>query len=421
MFNPATPFFYVLSYVVVLYLRPQEYVAALQGVPVVPVLLLGASGMWLLLQPKDFEAPQHGLMLMLALAISISVAMTGWGTGALMAFVAFVPTLLLFYVVATSVDSIQRFRQMALTMALVIVVIALHGIGQAQSADGVGWTGAKMIAGRITYLGLLNDPNDLSMVFLMTLPLMLYLARTTHSWLLGLGLWTGAGAVLYAVYLCNSRGAVLGLGAMVFVYAVRRFGWVGSLLASPLLLVPFLLLAPSRVGDMSADESSAAGRLDAWYAGLEMLKAHPVFGVGTGMFIDHHELTAHNSFVLAFAEMGLVGYFFWLSLLVVTAVMLQRLLRLPAPADSAQAEIQPAAVALMYALVGTLVTAFFLSRTYVAFLYHLLALIVAVFGIARAQWPEQLPPVQFGELTPSILLLAVSSIAGIWVLTKVLL
>jgi hypothetical protein len=42
----------------------------------------------------------------------------------------------------------------------------------------------------------------------------------------------------------------------------------------------------------------------------------PVFGVSYNSFTDHHERTTHNSFVLCFAELGLLGYFTWLALVV---------------------------------------------------------------------------------------------------------
>jgi O-antigen ligase len=460
MFNPAGPYFYLLVYLAVLYLRPHEYLPAMQGVPVVPVLLWLAFGMWLLTQPKRFEAPHFVLLPGLSLAMALSVAMSGWGTGAVNAFVDFAPTVMLFFLVATSVDSLQRLREMAFTLTAVVAVIALHGIAQAANEDGIGWTGVVVINGRSTYLGLLNDPNDLSMVFLMTLPLTLYLARVTESTLLRLALWAAGAAILYAGYLCNSRGAMLGLAAMLLTYGIRRYGLLGSLLASPLLLAPLVLLAPSRMNDMSADEASAAGRVDAWYAGFEMLRSHPLFGIGKGLFTDHHGLTAHNSFVLAFAEMGLFGYFFWLSMLVMSALMLRALLQPaladPVPtaapaapatpptanatqppayaaqpplraelaADEAAANVPPwpdlqlAAATLLYSLVGTLVTAFFLSRTYVVFLFLLLALIVAVHAMARQHWPARVQALQFGEHVGPIVGLELASIVGLWVMTR---
>ena len=133
-----------------------------------------------------------------------------------------------------------------------------------------------MIEERITYLGFLGDPNDLSMAFLMTLPLTLYVAKVSGSFIVRIACYASAGLVLYAIYLCNSRGSMLGLLAMVGFYAIQRFGWLRSVVVAPMLLIPLLLLAPSRISEISADEDSAAGRIDAWYEGFEMFRSASV-------------------------------------------------------------------------------------------------------------------------------------------------
>ena len=65
----------------------------------------------------------------------------------------FASTVMLFLMVSTSVDSIAQFRQMSWLLTGLIAVIALHGIKQVASEGGVGWTGARMIEGRITVVG----------------------------------------------------------------------------------------------------------------------------------------------------------------------------------------------------------------------------------------------------------------------------
>lgn len=436
MLNPLTPFFYLLAYVVVLYIRPQEYVPSLIGTPLVPALLGFAALYWLVAQKKNFEAPQHRLLLALAFAMFVSVLLTGWMTGAVGAVIEFAPTMILYYLVATSVDSVKRFRDIAIVLTVVCCVMALHGSEQALHEAGVGWTGAKMIDGRITYLGFLNDPNDLAMAFVMALPLTIYLAATPGAWLFR-ALWAAAAAlILYGIYLCNSRGSLLALGAMLFAYAVRRYGWVRSLIVAPMLGLPLIFLAPSRISQISADEESAAGRIEAWYEGFEMFKSRPIFGIGKGLFTDHNPLTAHNSFVLAIAELGVVGYFVWLAIVVLSGLMLYRLLLTPEPsADSPGAALQDpspgsamagwndwqrVAVTLMYSYVGVMVAVFFLSRTYTPILYLLFGLIVAMHQSTRAIWPS-LPALTFGSEFKRLVKLEVGSIVGLWLLTRVLL
>lgn len=473
MLNPFQPFFYLLAYLAILYIRPHEFVPAFMNLPVLPLLLVAAFGIWLVRQPKNFEASQFRLMPVLLLMLMLSVIFTGWFGGGLQVFSDFAPVVMLFYIVATSVDSLQRLRQIFIVLSVSVTVIAWHGIDQ--SARGIGWTGAELSQGtRITYLGFLNDPNDLAMALTMVLPMIVYLARGAGSRLVGLAWYAAAAAVMYAIYLTNSRGAVLAVGSMVAMYGMLRYGVVKSVIVLPMLMAPLVALGPSRMAEMSADEDSAEGRIEAWYEGVQLLISRPLFGVGKGQFAEHHGLTAHNSFVLAFAELGLIGYFFWLSILIISWLMLQRLVRsghepAPAPApDSAAAsgieqtaeevlpadsgphedtlgedasdesalddddkkkgkpeetpweKLQGAARTLWYGYVGGLVSAFFLSRSYVVILYLHIALIVAVFQMARRERPD-FAPVLFGPMAGRLALVSLGSVIGLWILTRVLL
>ena len=60
-----------------------------------------------------------------------------------------------------------------------------------------------------------------------------------------------AAAIVYNIYLCNSRGAMLALGTMTFLWAVRRFGFRRSIIVLPMLLIPMILLAPNRLSQIA--------------------------------------------------------------------------------------------------------------------------------------------------------------------------
>jgi len=88
------------------------------------------------------------------------------------------------------------------------------------------------------------------------------------------------------------------------------------------------------------------------------------------MFTDSYPLTAHNSFVLAFAETGLLGAYFWVGLIYVSLLGLRRL-----AAASSAAPPDPWLLAwarhTQVAFIGFLTAIFFLSRTYNVLLYLL--------------------------------------------------
>jgi hypothetical protein len=138
-----------------------------------------------------------------------------------------------------------------------------------------------------------------------------------------------------------------------------------------------------------------------------MLKKSPFFGVGYRVFTDHHELTAHNSFVLCFAETGMVGYFFWLGLLVAAGRDLAILAGLSA-SDPAQAEVRRCARTVRLAFYTFLTTAWFLSRTYIPTLYLLVAMGVGLREIAHRNGWAQLPGFDRKWLTTTVFLEVIS-------------
>jgi hypothetical protein len=86
------------------------------------------------------------------------------------------------------------------------------------------------------------------------------------------------------------------------------------------------MLALDFTGGRGISAADGADRLEAWANGLEMFKSAPIFGIGFNSFTDLYEITAHNSFVLCLAELGLLGSTLWMALLVTTTMGLNRIL-----------------------------------------------------------------------------------------------
>lgn len=189
-------------------------------------------------------------------------------------------------------------------------------------------------------------------------------------------------ALCYGVFLTHSRGGTLGALVVLMVILAGRFGHWRSFVLVAILGASAIAIGIGGGREFSATDDSAAGRIDAWSEGLQMLKSQPLTGVGYRQFTEHNPLTAHNSFVLCFAETGLVGYSLWLSLLGVTLFQLHKLKQLPKD-DPVQAYIASRAANLQCALFGYMAAAFFLSRTYVPLLYMLIGLCAALVLIAR--------------------------------------
>lgn len=419
-------YFFILLYLILVLVRPQDYPQwADPGIPLLPITLVLAFLFWLPSRNKQLSAPQYLLLPLFLVALMLSHMVNGWFGGALQQLETFGPAVIAFIVL--SHVAIQRNHVVTIMRVFVLcaLVLVAHGVEQAEL--GIGWTGVGLSQEtRIQYVGIFNDPNDLGLLFVMTLPFALFLS-SRGGWLglLRLFWWAAAAALVYGVYLTASRGGLLALVALVAVWVWRRRGAVTAGLLG-LGMLALIVALPSRLGEIDASESSAAGRVDAWYSGLEMLLANPLFGVGPGQFADNNgNLTAHNSFVLVMGEAGFIGYTLWLAFVVYGFRMMLAVLRhTPEHADASASAAwkveRSLAQTLLLAQVGFFAAAFFLSRSYVILLYLLAALVLGHYTGVRGRYPD-LPRFELSRDLVRWPVLAVASIVGLYVLVKVLL
>lgn len=398
-----------------MYLSPVELMPSLA--PYRPVLVLSLLGlpaalMSGVLHRFSFTAPQMWLLAGFAGALSLSLVFQGWLGGAVKALEEFGPALASFLVVAVAVGTSRRQRVFGATLLAIGLYLTVQGalayhfgfreeqfvlLAPQLTEEGEVARTLKRIRGP----GFLNDPNDLAQYLLIALALAGGFWRSgrwaRNALLVGLpALW-----LLYGIFLTRSRGAVVGLAVLIALAMRDRLGKTGAWVMSGAIGLGLTAANFGGARALSMREGSIAGRLEAWSAGLQMLKSSPLFGVGFRNFTDHHELTAHNSFVLCFAETGMLGYFFWLGMLAATARDLGILARL-SPVDAAQGEARRWARTVRLALYTFLATSWFLSRTYIPTLYLLIAIGVGLREIARQRGWVRLPGLNLRWLATTI-------------------
>jgi hypothetical protein len=172
--------------------------------------------------------------------------------------------------------------------------------------EGVDIFGNTSIAdGRVRWIGVLHDPNDLALAIGCALPIAYAMRRENKKKKIARTLLAllATIVVLICIILTESRGGQLVIIAVFGTYFLVRAGTRGVVIAAA-LAVPALLYG-GRAG--AGASGSTMTRLECWYEGMQMLKANPVFGVGHGMFTEYHWQTAHSAYLLAAAENGMVG------------------------------------------------------------------------------------------------------------------
>jgi O-antigen ligase len=241
------------------------------------------------------------------------------------------------------------------------------------------------------------DANDLGMLLDAVLPLAVHFAWRARSAVLRVAATVATVVFLLGIVRSGSRGAFLGLLAVVFYVFVRGahipLRW--RLAGLSTITAVIVLLGSSRYWDMmrtllepTADYNwvggAPGGRMEVWKRGLGYMLDNPVFGVGLGAFPvaegtisplaarQAYGLTmkwsaAHSSYIQVAGELGIPG-------IIVFLLLLWSGYRTVVPERGRPPPLgHPIAAALLgYAVAGA-----FLSQAYAPLLYSLLALAVA--------------------------------------------
>ena len=389
----------VLAYIALNLLSPANIFPSLS--PFRPLLILAAASLPVAILGR-LQSPEVGKLRTQFILVSLffAVACCSWFPhGQLAANLTTVfdlaPNVIAYFVAIVVFRSPSRLGLVRAVLVLVAIFVMLHGFLQISGAVSSGESTPYVLRGnialgdnsvRIRGLGMLGDPNVFGQYLLMILPMLFVGKKNT-------GLGTGyliaipiTVLFLVAVYYTGSRGAEMGVAVLIGLYLIWRFktgGAVFSAIVAAMMLVAVNAARTSRTITMSG----GMDRLALWSDGMAYFKHSPLLGIGFGEFTDRgHGMTAHNSYLLCAAELGMVGYFLWMSIAVVTMIQLTRIPKVVGQSNPALARW---AVALKLSLGVYLFTSFFLSRVYELPLYLLFGMSGAV--IAAAGGDEAIP------------------------------
>jgi putative inorganic carbon (hco3(-)) transporter len=314
--------FPVFLYLFALYVRPQDWVPGMIGLPTAFIIIplgLAIGFVARMREPEKFKAPQAWLLVVYLAIIFISTFINVDFSTAFGHFDLFLRRVLVFYMVIWLLTSTQRIDAALWFMLLLSAFLAYQAILQAHT--GESWGGVTPEPGyaeiRVRWHGDWDGPNVFSILFVMACGIAIELIFGPHPILVRLIALGLASSYITAIFYTNSRGAILALACMMLFYFRDRFKSVASIVLGVGLVAALFALGPSRMSEVSSGESSAHERTWLWEQGLTMLRNNPIWGVGRGEFVRKVDLNliAHNNYVQNFAEMGLVGFFCFTSLL----------------------------------------------------------------------------------------------------------
>ncbi len=383
-------FFLLCLYVSLYYIRPFEWVPGLVGAPIFFIVallsLLVLFMAWGQGRLRLFQIKSDWMVAGMIVAIVLSHLSHGDYFAIIPSIITFFPAFVGYYLVAHGLSTERQVNIFTLLLIWLSVFLGFEGILQFHTGFAHGglepfYAWRETVDGvllndlaRIRWYGLFNDPNDLGLALVLPVPFLVDAIWSRRFFLPVICL----PVLVYALYLTNSRGAMLAMIASVFCYLVLRTRSVKGVFLGGAMAALVFVFGPSRMAELGASEGSAYGRVEAWYEGFQMFKSYPLFGVGRGMFLEHHRLTAHNSYMLVLAELGLFGSYFFLGLFYAPFHFVKENLWKSSSLDEKYRNFLCSCIG---SLVGLLSAMFFLSRSYILLPYIMAGFILAAVKI----------------------------------------
>lgn len=178
------------------------------------------------------------------------------------------------------------------------------------------------------------DPNDLALILCLGIPMAWYIAVREKRKVLDLLLYIYIPFCVAAIFLTGSRGAFIAALIAISIIPMTYFKqsiWLKMLLlfiASATIYAVSILIPPvifERFYGISEElqRGSLSQRFYIWKAGLQVFQEHAIFGAGAGTFyiavskFFGGRPPSHNAFLSVLAEEGIIGFMFFISMLVV--------------------------------------------------------------------------------------------------------
>lgn len=309
-----------------------------------------------------------------------------------------VTSLALFYVTAVSVR--DRGQWVVVLMGLAFATLAMGLAAAYEGASGGSQTGGFVTSGgeivaRVT--GGFVSPNQLAGYLVVLAPLMLVgILIQRRGWVLYL---PALALASFGVYVSFSRGALIGLALVPFVF-LRGRHLLAAIPVVAVLLIGFTpTLLQERFATLTSSGSEIATRVDIWKTAVAVWQSAPVAGAGLGSFPNAYAEArvpgkkflpqskleppphAHNLALQMLAETGLLGLLALLGVLSAAVTAAARLRR------ASERWIQRAATGIMASLLAFLVhnvfdVTLFQSETGAVF-WVTLGLLAALVAMAR--------------------------------------
>ena len=311
--------FFTLVYIFVSYMGPELIFGDLAQyrVQLIIVVLAMLGSIPKLAGAKLMQARPTTGLLGLTFVVMVSYAVNGLGRQMLDTITDFLPQAIAYFLILLNCRKRWHLQAVVVVITTACLYTIVRGWQDLQAGVLVSkylydqsYGGPESVM-RLRGMGAINDPNDFGQLLALTLPLLFLFWRKGKGLLNFLRVILPGCVLFYGLFLTHSRSAMMALLAILLVVGRRRLGLIPALILSGLGAVGATAAGWAGGAGRGVSADQGADRLEAWSTGLQLIRSHPVFGVGYKQFTEYYEITAHNTIVVTGAELGLVGLICW--------------------------------------------------------------------------------------------------------------
>jgi O-antigen ligase len=377
--------------------RPQDFLTFLA--PLRPTLILTIVTFALTLQGnrkaineafRSKESKKFALFyLMMILSIPLAVHRR---IAFEFAILVYLSNILYFYIFLINVDSARKLKTVIFVICCSVLFYSALGLIRGNDSTGSLATERAMDQEininpeERLYFGI-YDPNDLAFFLVSLFPLaILFIVSKEGLLKKAVGMIT-LGMSIVIILLTGSRGGLLGLLCFAALFFLKQSGSIKRSTKMFVMVLGMVVIVVfgykinmerfTSLTNVSSDYNvtGEGGRLEIWKKSVLLIASNPVTGVGVNCFAkalgdlraDMGELpkwqSPHNSYVQVATETGLLGFFFFYSVIVQALKNFSLIVKSNIDSDEGR-ELKVIATTIQIGFVSSLIVAFFLTQAY---------------------------------------------------------
>ncbi len=386
-------FWLINLYLFLEYVRPLTIYPAIDVIPFTRIILILTLLIFLLRGNVTLvKNPLNSLLILYFLVILLSSMLALSPSTAFGNITDFMAWMIIYFLIINIVNSENRFFIFMFSFFLYSFKMSQFSLRN-WVADGFRF----MKIGSGGGVGWFNNSGEfgIQMVIFFSLSLYFFWALKDY-WPLSkkVGVLLFPSSALISTVSSSSRGALLGLGGVLLVVILKsKHKFKGLLFICFASLTVLIFLPDQQIArfQTAGVDATSMNRIHLWRAGLDLIDRYPVLGVGYRNWLvalekyhpDTIQQVCHNIFIECASELGCSGLIVFLLMIIFTFINNAQTRKLTSQGPTKNKFLFYMAHGLDGALVGYLVSGFFVTVLYYPFFWINLAMTVSLREAAR--------------------------------------